>query len=341
MSTALLWGTVAYSCIGPDCQEPPVITEICDPYVVDGIPDGFVYNGGTYCSPCPAGYYCTGGNNRGKCGNGKCAANDNGECVPNGATKCITCSGDTPYSNEQKTECKACDNDDEYVVSNVCYSCDNDYYNDDLYTAFKIPDVEGVRACGVQLRGDLTDDCASKLTTVQWQYDSRTDTKWRAYRIVVDDGFSDFEYVKVPTANQDSLCGTCPLGTINANHGVGENSCQQCPAGYCKGPEKCELCPAGRFCPLNDDGEIYSCADINSNDVFKCKKGSFSQKGQATCTRCAAGYTTYDTGTAYIDNNNSNNICIKIQVGLNSNNNVLPPNILNQGDINNSVVQQQ
>ena len=327
----ILWGVSAYPDTGGGF-EPGGLTVPCDTYGVDTLPDGVVCNG-NFGTPCPAGHWCTNGRDRGLCAAGKCAANNSNECVSIGGVQCKTCPSDTKYSNAERTGCSACTDTDEYLANNVCNKCE-EAYNNSVYEPIKINGESGVRACGIRVRDDVIDSCADGIESAEWQADSRLDEKWRAYNIVIND---DFIYVNYP--NSDSLCGTCPAGTVNLSHGFGEESCVSCPGGYCSGTNNaCELCPAGHYCPLkNDTREIYSCNTIQNN--FKCPKGTFSAPGQVACTSCAMGYTTNGVGTVYDpDAEICQQIVVRLKFGETP---VAFPSIFNQGKVNSRVIRSQ
>merc|ERR1719232_2206340 len=77
----------------------------------------------------------------------------------------------------------------------------------------------------------------------------------------------------------------CPKGTSSpdGSHFVGEDECQQCPAGEFNPEEEasfCEMCPAGTYAP---DKGYWEC--------FPCGKGKHSpSEGVTECEDCLPGH---------------------------------------------------
>lgn len=313
-------------------------------------PDGtYADEDHTQCIDCPAGHWCSGGNDKGLCPIGTCAADANGDCVPSEGIQCKSCGGANPYSIPARTQCVNCVNHDMYYENGECYDCPSISYNNYLYDPIRIDEQSGTAMCGIKLKNNRS--MCNDDTLVRWHI---VNNGWK----LMDDSVANADmthYVKnpLPTSPAGSnevadFCGACPSNTFNIyTNRTGESACVACPAGYCTSGNSCLKCRAGYYCPGTNgvanscsggtvvvDGERYG-IEQTEEEEYKCKKGQYSKPGQAECTHCASGYTTNDEASAYVQN-----VCKKIKVGLNfsGTKKTFEDNYFLQGTINTRVV---
>ena len=298
------------------------------------------------CVVCEPGYFCSNGE-RQSCSAGtysqdlgasECLLCDIGYYAENsGATECDACPQGT-YSNEERTACVPCTVAGQYLDGDECKACPTEGYDAGLYRPYRFADYTGIFQCGIELNQQGTTKFNSEIS-VKWRYDGNT---W-----VQEEGNSvsvlpmSYVYVKKPDdddANSD-WCKDCPDGSINISGG--QSACTSCPPGHCMDGNTCRECTAGYMCPYGNDNHVQACdADFLGSYIYGiaiCPAGTFSRAGQATCSECAAGYTTEGPGTAY---NPQASVCIKekIKFGISG---AVPsefPACLNQGRINSRVV---
>ncbi len=310
------------------------------------------------CYDCPRGFYCV--------NNVMTICHAHSIAPSMGMTSCTYCSGENlRYSDMNHIKCVACDGIDEYGDNGVCRKCNAGSFADNEH--------ETCISCGEGYYMDngeckicpLGYACSGDGTAVICPKGSYSDEEGLDACKVCDEGLS------TPGAGATS-CNTCDVGfrrsgkdcvacsagyscpggelvasicpkgfyadsrsgncvaceTGYSTVGKGSTSmleCSTCEKGYYKNGNECQKCDAGYSCP---GGE---------KQTTICPKGSYSDEGAGSCTKCPIGYTTDAIGTVF-----SENPCIiatvKLKFGKNDENSVELPPCLTTGKINSRVV---
>lgn len=265
--------------------------------------------GASSCKKCSTGLYSTssGATNCAKAQDGQCVTKISKQCIggtSTGATGVMNCTGTAAYSNENHTECTACENAGYYIDGRVCKKCPVPTGNYEFKTrAGDDRNTLGIRACIVQPK--LQGTGCGEASTIYYRYDGQKQNYVKEggeilpnaqYNSYVKEQYADgslFTDIK-----QGDLCALCPANTFTSDDNyTGEEACQICPQGSCYSgsgqTSQCHLCSIGYECP-----EENKRCDIAGNKVFgqnACPAGTVaSSEGRVSCSACSPGYTAVD-----------------------------------------------
>ena len=275
------------------------------------------------CVICPVGNYCVNNLQR--------ECNAHSIAPSSGMTTCTYCSGETlRYADISHTKCVRCDGARDVVLNGVCMSCPSGYVADSDHTECVECGAGSYLQDGECIVCPVGHSCSGDGTAVPCEKGTYSVEEGASACSLCDTGFS----TKISGATS---CDTCAAGFYASGRGcvecqagyacpgggkspyicprgsyseAGAGLCVSCDTGYstdnngATSADECNTCVPGYYYNQNNRCELcmagYSCPG-GRTDASVCPKGSFSDDGAESCTKCPNGYTTTGSETPFSD----------------------------------------